>query len=1003
MKIGILVALFLQSLNFVCQNETKNWYFGNGAGISFSGTSVSTLTNGVLTSSLGCASISDPSGNLLFYTDGVTIWNQTHAVMANGTGLFGNNSAQSSVIVKKPGSTTLYYVFTVQGGGGSAGLNYSIVDMSLSSGQGSVTVKNFSLLSGPIEEKINAVKHCNGNDVWIVTLSGSFQSRLLSSTGVSTTAVISSGQGGTNVLLSQGSLKLSPNGKKLGLCINSTTSILGNYSCKVLLYDFDNSTGTISNPITLQSYSNAAFLMFYGCEFSADGSKFYITSTNYIGQYDLCGSSPPSPGTMFGLSDLSETSAGDGSVPKGSVQLGLDGKIYVARFGQTSLGVINFPNLAGNACQYVSNGQSIGTATCGYGLPNFAGSYFEKRNQLLNFNSNSATGCRVVNFTSPTACAGSGYTITGTQWDFGDPASGSTNTATLSNPSHTFSAPGTYTTQLIVFYDCGKSDTILKTIPVTSPTLSISSPPFNCGPASATVTTFGGTGSYSYTWSPSSQTTSIANNLSTATYTVFMKDTGGGCSATQTANINATILNASVSASPALCYGSATGHATVTVLGGPGNYTYTWSPGTQTLQTALNLSAGVYTVLAYDPMSQCSISKTLQINQPQVLTASIVALTSSVCVGNSIVVYAGPAGGTSAYTYLWSNSHSGPADTLHETIGGTYVYSLNIQDANLCSAIASISLNFVANPVLSAPSISVCPQTITTLSVSGATSYTWLPGGFSGSSFTSVPTSNIVYTVTGESLGCSSTKTTSIVVFPNPTLSLSNNSPFCVGQTLQLQANTNGISYSWSGPSGFTSNIQNPLLVTSSVNSAGTYSLFIVSVNSCSVAASTTVTLFALPSLSVTGNTTICAKNQTTLTALGANSYTWNSAFLNSSLAVSPSVSTVYTLSGSSASTGCTATTTVFVTVLKCTGLDALDKTQEEFRVYPNPSHGLINLETFAPIRVRIYSELGILVFENNMETGIYSIDLSMLANGVYFLKAENTTTSQNIRILKLD
>ena len=102
----------------------------------------------------GNASISDATGALLFYTDGMTIWDQTHSVMANGSGLTGTNSAQSSIIVKKPASTNLYYVFTMQGGGGAAGLNYSIVDMNLAGGNGSVTVKNATLYAAPCEEKL---------------------------------------------------------------------------------------------------------------------------------------------------------------------------------------------------------------------------------------------------------------------------------------------------------------------------------------------------------------------------------------------------------------------------------------------------------------------------------------------------------------------------------------------------------------------------------------------------------------------------------------------------------------------------------------------------------------------------------------------------------------------------------------------------------------------------------------------------------------------------------
>ena len=80
-KLSFLLFLF-SSLLFFAQNETKKWFFGNGAGIDFSTTPPTTLTTGQITTTNGCASMADASGNLLFYTNGITVWNQTHAVMA---------------------------------------------------------------------------------------------------------------------------------------------------------------------------------------------------------------------------------------------------------------------------------------------------------------------------------------------------------------------------------------------------------------------------------------------------------------------------------------------------------------------------------------------------------------------------------------------------------------------------------------------------------------------------------------------------------------------------------------------------------------------------------------------------------------------------------------------------------------------------------------------------------------------------------------------------------
>src|SRR5205823_914385 len=128
------------------QKQNNNWCFGYKAGITFnSGTPV--FFNGVMMNqNEGCASASDVNGNLLFYTDGLTVWNRNHVTMSNGTGLGGDvSSTQSAIIIKQPGNANMYYIFTTVAWGYS-GLKYTQVDISLNGGLGGVTaVKNVSL------------------------------------------------------------------------------------------------------------------------------------------------------------------------------------------------------------------------------------------------------------------------------------------------------------------------------------------------------------------------------------------------------------------------------------------------------------------------------------------------------------------------------------------------------------------------------------------------------------------------------------------------------------------------------------------------------------------------------------------------------------------------------------------------------------------------------------------------------------------------------------------
>ena len=168
------------------QNEGNIWYFGENAGLDFnSGVPVS-LSNGMLNTFEGCATISDNNGDLLFYTDGMTVYNRNHTIMPNGTGLLGNSSStQSGIIVKRPGSNTIYYIFTVDGVTGlNGGFYYSEIDMALQAGFGDVNInKNIQLFPFACE-KVTAILHQNGSDFFFFFSpdnSGAYHSYLLTS------------------------------------------------------------------------------------------------------------------------------------------------------------------------------------------------------------------------------------------------------------------------------------------------------------------------------------------------------------------------------------------------------------------------------------------------------------------------------------------------------------------------------------------------------------------------------------------------------------------------------------------------------------------------------------------------------------------------------------------------------------------------------------------------------------------------------------------------------
>jgi len=84
-RLPLLIFLLFLSLNMFAQKEAAIWYFGDGAGLDFNNGSPVALTDGQLSTIEGCSTISDANGSLLFYTDGITIWNRNHDIMVNGS------------------------------------------------------------------------------------------------------------------------------------------------------------------------------------------------------------------------------------------------------------------------------------------------------------------------------------------------------------------------------------------------------------------------------------------------------------------------------------------------------------------------------------------------------------------------------------------------------------------------------------------------------------------------------------------------------------------------------------------------------------------------------------------------------------------------------------------------------------------------------------------------------------------------------------------------------
>ncbi len=436
--------LFIQHFS-IAQKEGHIWYFGENAGIDFSSGSPVAITDGALVTGEGCSSICDSTGTLLFYTNGVDIWNRNHNIMHNGSGLGGSfSSSQSAIILKKPGSNNVYFVFAVQELSFTGGLTYSEIDMNLQGGLGGVTSnKNVPVVS-PSCEKLTAIQHANGSDYWILTHgfnSNEFHSYLLDSNGFNMTPVVSSiGLDITAGYETIGFIKASLDGTKIA----ST-----NYALNELeLFDFDNSNGILSNLMTFSAF-NVSFFDIYDVAFSPKGNMLYVTQvgqSNLIYQFDL------NAGSHTNIANSREI-VGYNSSTGGAMQLGPDNRIYFSDGPSKVLGVINNPNLPGINCNYDSYGFSLAGKKCEAGLPGFHNRIFGDLPMFAStYLCEADSALFSLQFSNP---------YDSVQWNFGDPMSGAHNVSIDIMPKHRFSDTGVYYVRLITFFGGSPDTTIL--------------------------------------------------------------------------------------------------------------------------------------------------------------------------------------------------------------------------------------------------------------------------------------------------------------------------------------------------------------------------------------------------------------------------------------------------------------------------------------------------------------------------------------------------------------
>ncbi len=366
----LLPFVFLSASCFsaMAQHEADRWYFGTNAGLDFSSGSPVVVSSSFSTAE-GCSTVSNAVGQLLFYTDGVSVWDSTHTVMPNGNGLLGDvSSTQSALIVPSPMGNLQYYIFTTAADGGPAGFNYSIVDMTMGMHGDVVSTSKNIFLTDSTTEKIAAIKDA-ANGYWVVMHKwgdNAFYSYHLTTTGIQPPVITHTGtvHSTSTFQNAYGQMKFDMCGDKLALALG--------YQNIVDVFDFDRTTGIVSNPLSISMADHV-----YGVEFSPSSEFLYVTCYDVsakLSQFNI--SLATMPLILASKTPLSITDDLYG------LQIGPDGKIYLSRsFGTNFLGVINSPDVASTGCNYVENGLDLDPGFMGVNaaltLPGFMQSYLK--------------------------------------------------------------------------------------------------------------------------------------------------------------------------------------------------------------------------------------------------------------------------------------------------------------------------------------------------------------------------------------------------------------------------------------------------------------------------------------------------------------------------------------------------------------------------------------------------------------------------------------------------
>ena len=513
-----------------------------------------------------------------------------------------------------------------------------------------------------------------------------------------------------------------------------------------------------------------------------------------------------------------------------------------------------------------------------------------------------------------------------------------------------------------------------------NPTVSISGSSGICTGQNASLTA---NGAPNYTWSTGSNSASIVTTPSVNTTYTLTGSTPQGCSSFTTQLVTVQLsLSVSIAGPTTVCYGEP---ANISGLGG---VTYTWNTGATSSTIAPTLTTTTtFSLIGASGTCSNTASTTISVTPNPTIT---ITGTNAICAGGSTSLTV-----NGATTYTWS-SGSTSASVVFSPMA-TSVYTVVGSYSTGCLNATTQTVTVYALPVvsISGPSV-VCLGDSIALVANGANTYVW-NNNATTTTIVITPTTTSTYSAVGtDTNGCVGLSAIdSIFVNPLPILSIiSTATAICVGDTVKFTA-AGATSYAWNIGDNDSLIVVTPTITT-------TYSVVGTNGFGCTSTKTDSIKVNALPNITISGTTgTICIGENITLTANGANTYTWSGNINTNSIVVSPSVSTTYSASGTSTD-GCVGSNTLQLNVTECTNIKTI-ASKAAIKVYPNPNNGefTIELTNINNSNITITNVLGQIIKTQKAEL-MNQIDLNLFDKGIYFINVmENNQSVYRSSIIK--